>query len=135
MNYCDLKKLIPKDKFDLTPIPTLMEIGEDEIRPILPDLLSWTADMNWPVATEIVKVLVRFPNSVIPLIKGILKPTETDEDWKWFIISGLIPEFPISSQTLLTEDIERIINNPTEGEIFSEVPEQARDYIEKLQPQ
>ncbi|MDR2940650.1 MAG: DUF5071 domain-containing protein [Clostridiales bacterium] len=50
MKYSDIRELIPKNKFDIKPVPILMEISESEILPILPDLLFWMADMNWLVA-------------------------------------------------------------------------------------
>jgi len=128
-----LRTLIPRDKFDFAHFPELMEISEEEVKPILPDLLFWIADMNWPIATEMVKVLARFPNSVIPLIKELLKPTEKDEDWKYFIITDLIPAFPTESQELLAESIKRILDAPTDGEVDSEVWHVARDYRQSKQ--
>ncbi|MCL2353445.1 MAG: DUF5071 domain-containing protein [Defluviitaleaceae bacterium] len=125
-------KLIPKNKFDFEPLPILMEMGKDEIEPILFDLLFWVADMNWPIAPEMVKVLIRFPDSIVPLIKEVLSPSETDDDWKWFIITGLIPELPRESQRSLMGDLRRIINNPTEGEIHSEVPEVASSFVDEF---
>jgi len=128
----NITEFIPKDKFDLKPISTLMEISEDEIQPILPDLLFWIADMNWPVAEPMVNVLTRFPSSIVPLIKDRLKPSETDEDWKYFIITSLIPELPVDAQKLLTDDILRIIQNPSDGEIAGEVVNVANEYFASL---
>ena len=131
MDYCELKKFIPKDKFDLTPISALMEMSRDEIKPILPYLLPYVADMNWPIASEMVKVLACFADDVVPHIKEILKPTEIDEDWKWFIITGLIPELPKKSQDLLAEDIRRISDNPTDSEVLCDVQKQAEIYLKR----
>jgi hypothetical protein len=116
-----LKELIPKDKFDKEVIPKLMQLSEDEISPILPNLLSWTADINWPIAEDIIRVLIRFPYCIVPLIREKLKPTETDEDWKYFIITDLIPQLALEAQKLLTDDISRIIDYPTDGEKDAEV--------------
>jgi len=124
-------KLLPKNKFDFAPFPALMEISEEKIQPILPQLLFWIADMNWPIATSMVKVLIRFPDSVVPLIRERLKPTETDEDWKFFIIVDLLPALPITSQELLVESIERILNTPTDEEVSCCVREAAKNYMNK----
>ena len=126
---CDyLRTLIPKDKFDFAPFPELMEISEEEVNPILPDLLYWVADMNWPIATEMVKVLARFPDSVTPLVEELLKPTEEDDCWKFSIILDLIPALPTGARELLTESIRRILNTPTDGEVDCGVWEVAREY-------
>ena len=134
MDHSQLKKLIPKDKYDFEPFPELMKINEDEVKPILPNLLFCVADMNWPIAAEMVKVLVRFSNSVVPHIKKVLMPTETDEEWKYFIISHLIPKLPTNSQELLLESVKRIYNNPTNGETQGDVWEVAKEYIERYLP-
>jgi len=131
MNCSQLEKLIPKDKFDFEPFPALMIITEEEVKPILPKLLFFVADMNWPIASEMVKVLVRFSESVVPLIKEVLKPTETDEEWKCFIILALIPELSANSQELLLETVQRICDNPTNGETRGDVWEIAKNYIDR----
>ena len=123
---------IPKDKSDLSTIPILIEMDEDDINPILPELLTWVADMNWPVAAEMAKVLVRFSNSAVPHIKEILKPMQKDEEWKWHIITGLLPQLQPNSQKLLMEDINRVIHSPTDSEIASDVQEQAKSYTRKI---
>ena len=116
MSYDNLRNLVPKDKFDIEPISRLMEISEDDIQPILPELLSWIADMNWPVAQEMIKVLPRFSRSLLPLVKEQLQPEEKDGMLKYFIITDLIPELSSSVQLELLADILRIIDNPTDDE-------------------
>ena len=130
MDYKQLKSLIPKNKYDFEPFPTLLIINEDEVKPILSDLLFWIADMNCPIALEMIKVLARFSDSVTPLIKKVLRPSETDEIWKYFIITDLIPELSIFSQKLLMVDIKRIIDEPTDGELREEVWNVAKDFFE-----
>ena len=130
MDYSQLEKLIPKDKFDFGPFPVLMEINEDDVKPILSNLLFCVADMNWPIATEMIKVLARFSNSIVPHIKEVLLQTETDEEWKYFIISNLIPKLSTSSQELLLASVNRIYINPTNGETQGDVWEMAKEYIE-----
>ena len=130
MNYINLKELIPKDKFDLEPFPKLSGLREDEIQPILRDLFNWTADMNWPIMDNVVDILVRFPDSVIPLIKELLEPTETDEDWKNSVIIRLIPRLPVNIQRkYLLDDIKRIVLAPTDSEIHSDVQYVAENYM------
>jgi len=128
-DFKELLELIPRDKFDLKPFTTLMTISEKEVKPILPALLFCVADMNWPIASEMVKVLIRFPESVVLIIKGVLQSTEKDESWKWFIITSLIPELPEKYQELLLEDINRIVHHPTSSELDEEVEEVAKNYL------
>ena len=131
MNFINLKELIPKDKFDLEPFQRLAKLREDEIQPILRELFQWTADMHWPIMDNVVDILVRFPDSVIPLVKELLEPIETDEDWKNSVIVKLIPMFPVNVQRkYLLDDIKRIMLTPTDSEIYGGVQDFAENYME-----
>ena len=132
MKANELMQLVPKDKFDKTSVLKLMELTEVEIRPILSELLFWIADINWPIAKDVVCILKKFPRSVVPLIKDKLKPTEKDEEWKYFIISNLIPQLPADAQVLLVDDIARIIDEPTASEEHAEVWNMAVRYRENM---
>jgi len=79
--------------------------------------------------SEMVKILARFPDSVIPLIKELLKPIEQDDCWKFSVIIDLIPAFSAESQELLAESIRRIIDSPTDGEMDCGVSEVASNYL------
>jgi len=133
MDINQLKKLIPKDKFDFEPLPTLMEISEDDVKPILRDLLFCLADINWPIASKMIPVLLRFPDSIVPVIRDVLNPTEEDVIWKYFIIANFIRKLPRESQNLLLEDIKRIQNNPTRSELSEFVWEMANDYMNEYE--
>jgi len=128
----ELIGLIPENKFDFDTFQHLSKISEAEVNPILMGLLFCIADMNWPIASEMVSVLTRFPKSLVPLVKKVLKPSETDEDWKWFIITGLIPKLQVESQAMLIEDLLRIAKQPTAGEKHSEVDEVAKHCAEMI---
>ena len=53
----NIKDLIPKDKFDVSSFEQLMALNDAEIDPIIPELLKWIQDMNWPVAPSVIKVV------------------------------------------------------------------------------
>jgi len=112
MSYSGIEKLIPKDKFDFRPFPELMKISEDEIKPILPNLFEWTKDIHWPIAREVINVLCRFPNSVIPYIQEVLNSDDPDDGWQNVIISMLIPRLPVHLQVkYLFKDVKKIAVN------------------------
>ena len=51
------QKLIPKDKFDLDAAKRLSLATPEQVSAVATPLLEWIADMNWPVALEIIHVL------------------------------------------------------------------------------
>ena len=48
----DIKALVPKDKYDITVISELKKLSDTEIKSIIPGLLEWIQDMDWPVAGD-----------------------------------------------------------------------------------
>lgn len=49
----NIKSLIPKDKFDIETAKKLSNYSFEEIQPIVPYLLEWLQDWNWPVSKTI----------------------------------------------------------------------------------
>ena len=119
----DIKNLVPKDKSDTANIDELLKLNDYEIECIIPDLLEWVQDVNWPVADAVVYILLQHKNVVEKYLLDLLKQDNTDEIWKHNIIQYLLWEWEESSdldKDIITE-IERIAEYPTEGEVLEEV--------------
>lgn len=97
--------LLPKDKYDISVIAEIKNLKSSEISQIASPLLKWLADMNWPVAKPLAEELVFFHKELIPAIKNILHKDNTDNIWKYWIISFLVNRFPIESILLLKEEL------------------------------
>ena len=128
----NIQELVPKDKFDTSSIHELRNLTEEEIRPILPELIEWLADFNWPVASEVAKVVALFPNSVIGELKKQFAPEADDDILKYWILVRLIPLFEKDKQLLLLPTLHRIAENPTKGEVLEFVLEEAQIRLRKL---
>ena len=72
----DIHDLVPKNKFDSSNIERLKHLADNEIEPILPSLLEWIQDCNWPVAGDILPVLALHQSALVPLIHRVLSPHE-----------------------------------------------------------
>lgn len=46
----ELRDLIPKNKFDDGNIVELDGLTDEELKPIVYDLLMWLQDYNWPIS-------------------------------------------------------------------------------------
>jgi len=121
MRKDDIIKLVPKSKFDNSTIPQLMSLSEDDITPILPKLLNWIADFNWPIASDVCKVLAKFPENITPLLIEALTPESDDEDLKYYIINHLIPLLPREYQKKLIPSLKRIHLTPTYFEEYADL--------------
>jgi hypothetical protein len=116
----DIQELIPKHKDDQEVIEALKKLSFEEIKPIVPELLEWLQDINWPIARPVAEVLKPFSDQLVPEILKILKTN--DGIWKLWILTTLART--TKDQTLLKE-IERIANYPTRDEIEDEVNAEA----------
>ncbi len=94
------QRLIPKDKFDLDAAKRLSLATPEQVSVVATSILEWIADMNYPVALEIIHVLPKFHKELLPSIKQILVNQENDTIWKYWIISQLLIQFP--QESLLT---------------------------------
>ncbi len=124
--------LVPKDKFDTSNIDKLRGLSDDEIRLIIPELLKWTQDMNWPVANEIVDILIDRGGILEPYILEILSQNQNDDIWTYWIISVLIPKLTDKPSQKIISEIKRIAENPTNSELCEEVNTAAINTLRKL---
>jgi len=121
--------LLPKDKHDITQAEVLVALGFPQIEPILPEILEWVQDMNWPVARIFQPFLSAIGAPLAPFIRVVL--FSDDETWKYFVIGNIVGESMELARALRAE-LERLATAPTESEIREQVHEQAAEVLRKL---
>ena len=124
----EIRKLLPRDKGDVETARKLFSYEYSEVRPIVPDLLEWLQDMNWPVAKPVSEYLESISEHITEEIISILQGD--DDIWKYWCIHvfGLWSDKEI--HPLILKEIKRIAENPSEGELREEVQEVAREYLQ-----
>ena len=73
----DLRNCVPKDQLDLTAVACARAAGFPAINPILPELLVWLQDMNWPVDDQIVELLSGSGPEIVTHIRSVLLSDDT----------------------------------------------------------
>ncbi|MCS6821071.1 MAG: DUF5071 domain-containing protein [Microscillaceae bacterium] len=116
----NIQQLIPKHKDDQLVIEQLKKLSFSEIKPIIPELLEWLQDLNWPIACPIAEVLRPFRDNIVPELINVLRTN--DGVWKLAVLTTLLRT--TKNQTLLKE-VERIAKFPTSDEIEEKVNEEA----------
>lgn len=111
----NIKELIPQNKDDQRVIGPLKKLSFEQLEPIIPDLLEWLQDMNWPIARPIADILEPFVDRMIPEIIKIFKTN--DGIWKMWVLINLAR---YTKDPLLLSEIERIAKSPTRDEIEEE---------------
>jgi len=110
----ELHELIPKDKYDLPAVILAKRVGFPSLTPILPDLLEWTRDYNWPVAKPIFEVLSDAGSEIVPHLCSAFR--SDDSVWKYWLLSELCPELTKKIIDALHPDIVRLANHPTKSD-------------------
>jgi hypothetical protein len=112
----DVRKFIPKHKHDHEVIDKLRELSFEQLKPIIPDLLEWLQDMNWPIGRPIADILKPFADKMTPEIIKILRTN--DSMWELWVLVNLARD---TTDPLLIDEIERIAKFPSRVEIEDEV--------------
>jgi len=112
----DIQELIPKHKDDQKVIKPLKKLSFEQLKPIIPQLLEWLQDMNWPIARPVADILEPFADRITSELIEILRTN--DGMWKYWILLNLAKN---TQDALLLKEIERIAKFPSEDEIYDEV--------------
>lgn len=121
---------LPKHKGDLEAIANLKSYTHQQVKPIVPELLTWLQDLNWPVAGPIAlhlqSIAEHITDDIISIIKG------QDEVWKYWLVLvfGTNATAPIAPKLLA--EFKRIATQPTKAEIAEEIQELALEVINKV---
>lgn len=125
----DTHALLPKDKFDDSNLKVIRKLPDAEIKPIIYELLEWIQDYNWPIANQVLQILVERQELVFPYISGVLKGN--DIMWKYWILELLVPKLKGEYQFALREDIEALASEKGTDEDTLAIIEQAKVCIDK----
>lgn len=126
-------ELIPKDKFDMDTVEKLKNIDLNiiDLSPIMTSLFEWIQDSNWPITEELCKVIAKLNSvDIIPHITEILR--SGDDAWQFTCLYYLLPELSRMNLEQTKPEIIRMINNPTQNEILSEMNLAAKDIFDRL---
>ncbi|MFD0678964.1 MULTISPECIES: DUF5071 domain-containing protein [unclassified Paenibacillus] len=123
--------LLPRDKHDFERVNALEVLDKKELEKIIPDLLEWLQDMNWPIAEAISKLLLTVPHQTIPYVFGVLRGH--DDIWKEWCLRFFVLELPLDLIKNFEEETRRIAFEPTKGEVLEEVHLTALEVLQRLQ--
>ena len=72
--------MVPRDKFDLESVTRLREASDDEVIGVIPEILPWLADCNWPVFSVICSRLSILGDKLSADLKSVLSGDDQDEN-------------------------------------------------------
>lgn len=122
--------LIPESKFDFGAIQRLQQLEPQQLIPILPELLVWLQDINWPVAIPMSKILLTVPNEIVPHVRDVLHTDDTE--WIEWCLQYIVGLLPVALIRKLEPEIRRIADSPTQWEYETESHITAQEILATL---
>lgn len=124
-----IEELIPKHKADTSTAEKLMGYSFEEIEPIIPQLLEWIQDMNWPVAEPVSRYLESISGHLTPYIVEILRGN--DPTWKYWCLRVLGHSKQIDY--VLLQEIRRLKDYASKMDIEEGVLDEAKQILRNNQ--
>ncbi|WP_274307374.1 DUF5071 domain-containing protein [Solibacillus daqui] len=122
--------MIPKNKFDIEAVELLRNKPANEVVPLLPELMTWMQDMNWPVSKHVAELLLTYPTEITPLIDEVL--AGDDDMWIYWCLVELVPKLPFYSKLVLAEVVEQIASG--QRGFDEDVIELAQEALQSFKP-
>lgn len=123
--------VLPNDKYDIETVEKLEMLDDEQLEPVIPQLLEWIQDMNWVIAPLVCDLLAQHCCIVESHLYELLKPENRDDIWKYNIIKYLLGMWQsLPEDSRIIREIERIAKNPTDGEKREFVDEAASKFLE-----
>lgn len=119
----DLQSLVPQHKKDFERAKAAIAAGYPTVAPVLPNLLEWLQDYNWPVARVLAPFLASLGSPIVPHVRHIMQ-TE-DEIWKYWMIVLIMRDSREVAEAF-REELERLAYSPTEQEVAEGASEEAQ---------
>ena len=116
-----IKTFVPKHKTDwnFDKACDFLWYEYQELKPIIPELLMWLQDYNWPVAIPIAHHLQKMLPDILPELMPILEGN--DSTWKYWILKIFFIETKSEHWKNIQTTIEQLAFNPSENDKKDEV--------------
>ncbi|KAK7444501.1 hypothetical protein VKT23_015181 [Stygiomarasmius scandens] len=92
----------PNDKHDFESLEHLSTLPPAEWRHLVPEILEWLQDINWPIFGEARKLLFNQPDAVMQPLREILGGD--DDAWQYYCML-LIEDLPLEKKKELKDDL------------------------------
>jgi len=124
----NMAHLLPVDKHDLPKAEAIVALGYPAVDALLPELIAWVQDINWPVAKVLIPFLASIGEPLAPHLRMIFE--SEDHVWKYWVLDKLVAPSP--NVALAVEPyLLRMALDPSPGETEEGIDEIARRILAK----
>ncbi|MNO69416.1 hypothetical protein D3C76_602700 [compost metagenome] len=124
----NLEDYLPKDKSDFESLILLKKLTHSEFEQLLPELLTWTQDINWPIAPKIIdELLIPLGKDLVPWLKPILLSKEYD--WIYTVLWYLVRKLEKEVIYELKDEFVLLSQTKDVNFIEFEIPDMAKEIL------
>lgn len=120
---------LPQSKSDVACAQEIVGLGYPAVEGVIPQLLEWIQDLNWPVASVFAPFLAKIGLPLLPHVRSVL--ATDDATWKYSLIVAVVKDAPELAEALRPE-LTRIAVWPADAERDEELDQVAREALSKL---
>ena len=121
------QEFIPQSKGDLSRAKAAVDAGYPRVESILPELLEWLQDYNWPVAHVLAPFLASIGDPLVPHVRRILE--SEDETWKYWMMDCIMKESLVVAESF-RDYLERLVKSPSDAELREGLDDVAKEVLE-----
>ena len=118
---------VPQHKSDLSKAQCATAAGYPFVAPILPELIKWLQDYNWPVAKVLAPFLASIGKPVLSEVRSIL--LTNDDLWKYWVLTAIVRHWPSDLVAELRSELVRLAKSPEASERSEELDVIARELL------
>jgi len=96
-----LIELVPSTKYEVEKAAQLVQLGWPEVAPVMPKIVEWLQDPNWPVAQVFFPFAASVGTPMAPYLREVL--SGQDNEWKYSLLEQLVSVSEELQQALLPE--------------------------------
>lgn len=123
----DQLQLLPVTKIDVATAKKILILPHEEVEKIIPFLLVWLKDINWPVAKVLSPYLAikgsLVKNDIIKIFKG------NDVMWKYWILVELVDVQDLKLAKLIKDELLLLTSDNNDASL----QEEAKRIIQKIE--
>jgi len=119
---------IPWDKHDTQAVEAVIRAGYPAVAPVLPELVEWLQDANWPVAHPLAPFLASIGIALLPHVEAVLRGD--DLIWTYWLLTLVVVESEALAHALAPM-LTRLASAPTAGEREEELDQAAQAIIDR----
>ncbi|MEM9416337.1 MAG: DUF5071 domain-containing protein [Planctomycetota bacterium] len=119
-----------RHKSDIENAQQLVALGYPAVRSVLPQMMEWIQDMNWPVARVLQPFLVSIGEPILPEVRRVFE--SDDLVWQYWCIVEILGHLPVENVSSFRPELERLALRPTQTERQEELDQVAGELLAQL---